>query len=261
MSTNQKSEPTLQKVQFLILKNLSKSLNVSESEILIAIKQMGYNPSEIDESWEPAIAQHLTGNKPTALNGKPEPETPKAPESFSIEDSEDFVDWEDIEAELGQGALALVEELGLEREAVTRSDFAALKELALSNPIHQNLADHIGAVGSVTEGFTGEHIRQEFEKGLAIGEAGSVALLTGLLQSQLNGLEQAYNLQTAINSDFQKILNSQLEKLGKTNQGKPDETVETLGKKATANQQNSKKSSTVRTSKLDVMAIKNSLQK
>jgi hypothetical protein len=259
MNTKQKSEPTLQKVQFLILKNLSKSLNVSESEILIAIKQMDYDINDIHESWEPAIANHLTGTAPQKLNGtSPKSETP---ESFSIEDSDDFVDWEEVENELGDGALSLVEELGLNQDAISKSDLAALRELALSNPVHQNLADHIGAVGSVQEGLTNEHIRQEFEKGLAIGEAGSVALITGLLQSQLNGLEQAYNLQTAINSDFQKIINSQLENLGKTNKGTPDKTVQDLGKQATSHQQNSKKSSTIRTQKVDVMTIKNSLNK
>jgi hypothetical protein len=243
----------------LILKNLSKSLNVSESEILIAIKQMGYDPNKIHESWEVAIAQHLKGTHPQKLNGtSPKSETP---ESFSIEDSEEFIDWEEVENELGDGALSLVEELGLNQDAISKSDLAALRELALSNPVHQNLADHIGAVGSVQEGLTNEHIRQEFEKGLAIGEAGSVALITGLLQSQLNGLEQAYNLQTAINSDFQKIINSQLENLGKTNKGTPDKTVQDLGKQATSHQQNSKKSSTVRTQKVDVMTIKKSLNK
>ena len=251
----------MQKVQFLILKNLAKQLNVSESEILIAIKQMGYDPNKIHESWEVAIANHLTGTTPQKLNGTvPKSEKP-TPESFSIEDSEEFIDWDDVESELGQGALALVEELGLNQDAISKSDLAALRELALSNPVHQNLADHIGAVGSVQEGFTGEHIRQEFEKGLAIGEAGSVALITGLLQSQLNGLEQAYNLQTAINSDFQKIINSQLENLGKTNKGTPDKTVQDLGKQATANQQNSKKKTAVRTQKVDVMTIKKSLNK
>lgn len=253
MSMQQSKKSTLQ--------NLAKSLSLSETELLITIKQLGLNPSEVDMSWEAAIAQHLNGTKPQALNGKTEPKAPKAPESFSIEDSEDFINWEDIENELGDGALALVEELGLNQDCITQSDLAALRELALSNPIHQNLADHIGAVGSVQEGFTGEHIRQEFEKGLAIGEAGSVALLTGLLQSQLNGLEQAYTLQTAINSDFQKILNAQLEQLGKTNKGTPDKTVHDLGKKATQAQKNSQRSSTVRTQKVDVMAIKKSLQK
>ncbi|MCB8762199.1 hypothetical protein LJE15_22395 [Planktothrix agardhii 1813] len=240
------------------MQSLSKQLNVSETELLIAIKQLGLNPSEVEDSWLDAIANHLTGNKPATLKGtKPEP----TPESFSIEDSEDFIDWDDIESELGENALGLVQELGLEREAVTRSDFAALKELALSNPVHQNLADHIGAVGSVQEGLTNEHIRVQYETGTAIGEAGSVALITGLLQSQLNGLQQAYTLQTAINSDFQKIINSQLENLGKTNKGTPDKTVQDLGKQATSHQQNSKKSSTVRTQKLDVVTIKKSLNK
>jgi hypothetical protein len=250
MSTKQKSQSTIQ--------NLSKSLNVSETELLIAVKQLGLNPSEVEESWGDAIANHLNGTSPQTLKGtKPEP----TPESFSIEDSEDFIDWEEIENELGENALALVQELGLNQDAISQSDLAALRELALSNPVHQNLADHIGAVGSVQEGLTNEHIRVQFETGTAIGEAGSVALITGLLQSQLNGLQQAYTLQTAINSDFQKIINSQLENLGKTNKGTPDKTVEDLGKQATSNQQNSKKKTSVRTQKLDVVTIKNSLNK
>ncbi|MGL4501634.1 MAG: hypothetical protein ACRC78_20975 [Planktothrix sp.] len=241
------------------LQNLQKRLNVSETELLIAIKQLGLNPSEIEESWGDAIANHLTGTKPQSLKGT-KPETP-TPESFSIEDSEEFIDWDDVESELGQGALALVEELGLNQDAISKSDLSALRELALSNPVHQNLAEHIGAVGSVQEGLTNEHIRTQFETGTAIGEAGSIALITGLLQSQLSGLQQAYNLQTAINSDFQKIINSQLENLGKTNKGTPDKTVQDLGKQATSHQQNSKKSSTIRTQKVDVMTIKKSLNK
>ena len=254
MSTKQKPQSTIQ--------NLSKSLNCSETELLIAIKQLGLNPSEIEERWEGAIANHLNGTSPQKLNGGtvPKPEKP-TPESFSIEDSEDFINWEEIENELGENALSLVQELGLNQDAISQSDLAALRELALSNPVHQNLADHIGAVGSVQEGLTNEHIRVQYETGTAIGEAGSVALITGLLQSQLNGLQQAYNLQTAINSDFQKIINSQLENLGKTNKGTPDKTVQELGKQATSNQQNSKKKTAVRTQKVDVMTIKKSLNK
>ena len=250
MSIKQKSQSTMQ--------SLSKRLNVSETELLIAVKQMGLNPSEVEENWGDAIANHLTGTAPQTLKGtKPEP----TPESFSIEDSEDFINWEEIENELGDGALSLVEELGLNQDAISQSDLAALRELALSNPVHQNLADHIGAVGSVQEGLTNEHIRTQFETGTAIGEAGSVALITGLLQSQLNGLQQAYTLQTAINSDFQKIINSQLESLGKTNKGTPDKTVQDLGKQATSHQQTSKKKTAVRTQKVDVMNIKKSLNK
>ena len=46
---------------------LSKRLNVSETELLIAVKQLGLNPSEVEESWGDAIAQHLTGTKPQTL--------------------------------------------------------------------------------------------------------------------------------------------------------------------------------------------------
>ena len=49
------------------MQSLSKQLNCSETELLIAIKQLGLNPSEIEESWGDAIAQHLTGTKPQTL--------------------------------------------------------------------------------------------------------------------------------------------------------------------------------------------------
>ena len=246
-------------MQQSMMQNLSKQLKVNEKLLIKTALDLGFDPDNLTEGEGIAIANHLTGTAPQKLNGtSPKSETP---ESFSIEDSEEFIDWEEIENELGDGALSLVEELGLNQDAISQSDLAALRELALSNPVHQNLADHIGAVGSVQEGLTNEHIRVQFETGTAIGEAGSVALITGLLQSQLNGLQQAYNLQTAINSDFQKIINSQLESLGKTNKGTPDKTVEDLGKQATSNQQNSKKKTSVRTQKLDVVTIKNSLNK
>ncbi|MFM6411835.1 MAG: hypothetical protein ACKPH7_06250 [Planktothrix sp.] len=256
MSSNNNTKPT----QLSTLQSLSKQLKVNEKMLIKTALDLGLDPDNLTETEGVAIAQHLSGNKPTALNGKP-PETPKQPESFSINDSEDFIDWEEIEEELGETALALVSELGLNQDAITQSDLAALRELALSNPVHQNLADHIGAVGSVQEGLTNEHIRTQFETGTAIGEAGNTALIMGMLQSQLNGLQQAYSLQNAINSDFQKILNSQLEKLGKTNKGTPDKTVQDLGKKATTNQQSSAKKTTVRNNKLDVIAIKKSLNK
>jgi hypothetical protein len=53
---------------------LSKQLNVSETELLIAVKQLGLNPSEVEESWLDAIANHLTGNTPQSLKHQPEPE-------------------------------------------------------------------------------------------------------------------------------------------------------------------------------------------
>jgi hypothetical protein len=56
------------------MQSLSKRLNISETELLIAIKQLGLNPSEVEESWLDAIAQHLTGNTPQSLKHQPEPE-------------------------------------------------------------------------------------------------------------------------------------------------------------------------------------------
>jgi len=63
MNTKQNQKSTMQ--------SLSKRLNVSETELLIAIKQLGLNPSEVEENWGDAIAQHLTGTAPQKLNGHP----------------------------------------------------------------------------------------------------------------------------------------------------------------------------------------------
>ena len=49
------------------MQNLAKRLNVSETELLIAVKQLGLNPSAVEESWGDAIANHLNGTKPQTL--------------------------------------------------------------------------------------------------------------------------------------------------------------------------------------------------
>jgi hypothetical protein len=85
MSTQPKTKSTMQL--------LSKRLNVSETELLIAIKQLGLNPSEVEESWGDAIGNHLTGTVPTAIKGQPEsePAQPNELDSLSlVAESEDL---------------------------------------------------------------------------------------------------------------------------------------------------------------------------
>lgn len=67
-----------------IMQSLSKRLNISETELLIAVKQLGLNPSEVEESWGDAIAQHLTGNTPQSLKHQPEPEPARPDELDSL---------------------------------------------------------------------------------------------------------------------------------------------------------------------------------
>ena len=76
MSTQQSKKSTMQ--------SLSKRLNCSETELLIAIKQLGLNPSEIEESWGDAIANHLTGQKPQTLKHQPDPEPAQSDELDSL---------------------------------------------------------------------------------------------------------------------------------------------------------------------------------
>jgi hypothetical protein len=76
MSAQPKAKSTLQ--------NLQKRLNVSETELLIAIKQLGLNPSEVEESWLDAIANHLTGTKPQSLTQQPETEPAQPDELDSL---------------------------------------------------------------------------------------------------------------------------------------------------------------------------------
>jgi hypothetical protein len=245
MSAQPKQKSTMQ--------NLAKSLKVGETELLIAIKQLGLNPSEVEESWGDAIANHLTGTKPQTLKGtKPE----STPESFSIEDSEDFIDWEEIENELGENALALVQELGLEREAVTRSDFAALKELALSNPVAEDMVNHIGAVGGLSGGLIDEYIRQQRDNAQALADAGNIEFAKTLLQGQIEGINQVVGLQNLLAEDFQNLIHQRIEELGKRGKERPNELIKDLGKKATTNQQSSQKTTTVRHKTLDLVGLK-----
>lgn len=76
MNTKQNQKSTMQ--------SLSKQLNISETELLIAIKQLGLNPSEIEESWGDAIANHLTGQKPQTLTQQPEPAGGNELDSLSL---------------------------------------------------------------------------------------------------------------------------------------------------------------------------------
>ena len=246
MSAQPKQKSTMQ--------NLAKSLKIGETELLIAIKQLGLNPSEVEESWGDAIANHLTGTHPQKLNGtSPKSETP---ESFSIEDSDDFVDWDEIEDELGETALALVQELGLEREAVTRSDFAALKELALSNPVAEDMVNHIGAVGGLSGGLIDEYIRQQRDNAQALADAGNIEFAKTLLQGQIEGINQVVGLQNLLAEDFQNLIHQRIEELGKRGKERPNELIKDLGKKATVQRQSSEKTTTVRHKTLDLVGLK-----
>ena len=246
MSMQQSKKSTMQ--------NLQKQLNVSETELLIAIKQLGLNPSEVEENWGDAIANHLTGTHPQKLNGtSPKSETP---ESFSIDDSDDFVDWDEIEDELGETALALVQELGLEREAVTRSDFAALKELALSNPVAEDMVNHIGAVGGLSGGLIDEYIRQQRDNAQALADAGNIEFAKTLLQGQIEGINQVVGLQNLLAGDFQNLIHQRIEELGKRGKERPNELIKDLGKQATVQRQSSEKTRTVRHKKMDLVGLK-----
>jgi hypothetical protein len=66
------------------MQNLAKQLNVSETELLIAIKQLGLNPSEVEESWLDAIAQHLTGTAPQKLSQQQQTEPAQSDELDSL---------------------------------------------------------------------------------------------------------------------------------------------------------------------------------
>ena len=246
MNTPKNNPSTLQK--------LSSLLKISEQKIIIAIREMGLNPSDAVESWADAIAQHLTGNKPQKLNGTV-PKT-EAPESFSIEDSEDFINWEDIENELGDGALALVNELGLEPEAITRSDLAALKELALSNPVAEDMMNHIDAVGGLSGGLVDEYLRQQRDNAQALADAGNIEFAKTLLQGQMEGIKQVVGLQNLLAEDFQTSIQKHIDELGKRGKERPEELIKDLGKKATVAQQSSQKSTTVRHNKLDLVGLK-----
>lgn len=217
---------------------------------------MDYDINDIHESWEPAIANHLTGTAPQKLNGtSPKSETP---ESFSIEDSDDFCSMDEIIDELGdeQTAITLMSELGLEPEAVTRSDLAALKELALSNPVAEDMMNHIGAVGGLSGGLIDEYIRQQRDNAQALADAGNIEFTKTLLQGQIEGINQVVGLQNLLAEDFQNLIHQRIEELGKRGKERPNELIKDLGKKATVQRQSSEKTTTVRHKKMDLVGLK-----
>jgi hypothetical protein len=71
---------------------LSKRLDISETELLIAIKQLGLNPSEVEESWLDAIANHLNGTAPQKLNQQTEPAGGNELDSLSLVAESDELD-------------------------------------------------------------------------------------------------------------------------------------------------------------------------
>ena len=241
-------------MQQSMMQNLSKQLKVNEKLLIKTALDLGFDPDNLTEGEGIAIAQHLTGIAPQKLNGtSPKSETP---ESFSIEDSDDFVDWDEIEDELGETALALVQELGLEREAVTRSDFAALKELALSNPVAEDMVNHIGAVGGLSGGLIDEYIRQQRDNAQALADAGNIEFAKTLLQGQIEGINQVVGLQNLLAEDFQNLIHQRIEELGKRGKERPNELIKDLGKKATFQRQSSEKTTTVRHKKMDLVGLK-----
>jgi hypothetical protein len=241
-------------MQQSMMQNLSKQLKVNEKLLIKTALDLGFDPDNLTEGEGIAIANHLTGTAPQKLNGtSPKSETP---ESFSIEDSDDFVDWDEIEDELGETALALVQELGLEREAVTRSDFAALKELALSNPVAEDMVNHIGAVGGLSGGLIDEYIRQQRDNAQALADAGNIEFAKTLLQGQIEGINQVVGLQNLLAGDFQNLIHQRIEELGKRGKERPNELIKDLGKKATVQRQSSEKTTTVRHKTLDLVGLK-----
>lgn len=61
------------------LQSLSKQLKINEKLIIKTAIDLGFDPDNLNESEAQAIVNHLTGNKPTALNGKPPETEPAAP--------------------------------------------------------------------------------------------------------------------------------------------------------------------------------------
>ena len=76
MNTKQKPQSTMQ--------SLSKRLDISETELLIAVKQLGLNPSEVEESWLDAIANHLNGTAPQKLSQQQQTEPAQSDELDSL---------------------------------------------------------------------------------------------------------------------------------------------------------------------------------
>ncbi|MBE9144918.1 hypothetical protein [Planktothrix mougeotii] len=91
MSSNNNTKPT----QLSILQSLSKQLKVNEKLIIKTAIDLGFDPDNLSEGEAQAIVNHLTGTKPTAINGKPtepEPAQPEELDSMSLIAESDDLD-------------------------------------------------------------------------------------------------------------------------------------------------------------------------
>ena len=149
MNTKQNQKSTMQ--------SLSKRLNVSETELLIAVKQLGLNPSEVDLSWEDAIANHLNGNTPQSLKHQPEPEPAGGNELDSlslVSESEDLDNAADHVAQNVQNGSAIKQgfidsEIG--KTAAQAEMLAHLSTATFADTYRRTMAENMALFSDISD--------------------------------------------------------------------------------------------------------------
>jgi hypothetical protein len=247
-----------QNQQKSVIDQLAESLNTNKNKILVAIREIGRNPTEAQLSWKDAIANHLNNPKNPVLpsSSKPEP----APESFSL-DEDELMDWGELEEELGQGAIALAKELGYPEGKIPVTDAMVIKEMLTLETVHESLGEKIVAAEGLEQGFAEQYIQNQREAGYAIADAGNIALATGFFQGKVNGLEQISELNQALHEQILEKIKTDTIKVGTEGKGKPNQVVMNLGKKAMKTQAVSRKKQEVKTQRFNLENIRASAKK
>ena len=170
------------------------------------------------------------------------------------------VDWTEALDELGMDeskAIALIEEVGLDRNNLTRSDVIALKDLAPIPAAAADIANHIKSSESIQQGFVDQYIEQRREQAEILADTGNIVFAKALLAGQITGLEQVSDLNSAILADYMATLNQKLDEITQQGKEQPGEIVQKLGTRATVQAQATKTTVNHRQTRMNLSALRN----
>ena len=170
--------------------------------------------------------------------------TPPQPKAINLEDIE-TLDWSAALDSIGtdeQTALALVDELEMNPQALTIADCEVLRELAIAENIQTELARSAQSLHDAQLGSFNEALEMAVDANLSQAELIGQAGLNAYLQESLRQTEIAHQVKTKIYTDAIQSITDQMALLGAGQQSekigtpRPNDVIQGLGKAATLRQ-------------------------
>lgn len=222
---------------------LKKKIGLTETKFTNLLNRLSADPQWEDKvdvfatEIEEELADYILSlYQPKELAGSKE-DAVEAPLS-----NLEALDWTKALEQIGTSetvALSLVEELELNRNALTISDVEVLKELAIAQSVQSELAQSAQSLRDAQLGSFTEALAMAVDANLVQAELIEQAGLNAYLQESLRQTEIAHQVKTAIYTDTIDSITKQMALLGggKLIAGKrPNEIIQELGQAATQRQ-------------------------